>query len=127
MLPQWRGGRKGGAVQRLEPEWVYERMQRGEVYLIDVRGDRAYWMNTDHIPGDVHDSPLDVERQWHRIPRDRQIVAYSSWPGEATAAKVARFLERQGYKAGVLRGGLEAWKAAGYPTEPLAISEAHVS
>jgi rhodanese-related sulfurtransferase len=32
---------------------------------------------------------------------------------------VALFLKEQGYHASALTGGFDAWKAAGYPLEPL--------
>jgi len=31
---------------------------------------------------------------------------------------VARFLNEHGYTAKALKGGFDAWKEAGYPTEP---------
>jgi rhodanese-related sulfurtransferase len=32
---------------------------------------------------------------------------------------VAQFLNERGYRASALKGGLDAWKAAGYPLESL--------
>jgi rhodanese-related sulfurtransferase len=31
---------------------------------------------------------------------------------------VAQYLNENGYQAEALRGGFDAWKEAGYPTEP---------
>jgi rhodanese-related sulfurtransferase len=36
---------------------------------------------------------------------------------EATSVRVARILIQNGFNAAVLRGGLRAWRRAGYPVE----------
>jgi rhodanese-related sulfurtransferase len=38
-------------------------------------------------------------------------------PNAETSTSVAFFLRKQGYTANAIRGGLEAWKEAGYPLE----------
>lgn len=55
------------------------------------------------------------------VPPEREIVCYCSCPNEATSAKVTSTLTQLGYRhVRPLRGGLAAWKAAGYAVRPLA-------
>lgn len=102
-------------MRRIEPQELYQEMRRGNVYLMDVRGEGAYRRALDHIPGDVHHSPGYAHRWIHRLPRDARIVTYCTCPGELTSARVAAYLEKLGFHADTLRGGLDAWKEAGLP------------
>lgn len=106
-------------MRRIEPAELHEQMQRGEVQVLDVRGDGPFRRATAHIPGDVHQSPGYVEQWSAQIPEGAHLVLYCTCPGEATSARVAGFLESKGYCADTLAGGLEAWMAQGYPAEPL--------
>jgi rhodanese-related sulfurtransferase len=52
------------------------------------------------------------------FPKDREVVFYCACPNEATAAFAARKLMDRGYiSVRPLRGGLDAWAAAGYEIE----------
>jgi rhodanese-related sulfurtransferase len=53
-----------------------------------------------------------------KLPRDRDIILYCSCPSEASAAKAAKVLMTHGFaRVRPLKGGLEAWIAAGYAVE----------
>jgi rhodanese-related sulfurtransferase len=106
-------------MRQMEPQEVYEELPKGELYLVDARGDTSFLTNREHIPGDLHYSLLDLNTLYRRLPRDRHIVTYCSCPGDTLAKRVAKFLESKGFRADVLTGGLESWKRAGYPTERL--------
>jgi rhodanese-related sulfurtransferase len=51
------------------------------------------------------------------VPTDRELVLYCSCPNEASSARVACFLRRNGIEARPLLGGIDAWRQAQYPTE----------
>jgi len=60
----------------------------------------------------------EVERQVRSLPRDREIILYCNCPNEASAAQAAKVLLNQGFRqVRPLRGGLDAWIAAGYAVE----------
>ena len=63
-------------VQRLTPEEVYEKMERGEdVLLLDVR--RASWDESDaKAKGALRIHPDEIESHLNEIPRNKLIVAY---------------------------------------------------
>jgi rhodanese-related sulfurtransferase len=69
------------------------------------------------LPG-ARSIPLDeLERRWAEIPRDRMVVLYCACP-EQKVTPAYYFLLRQGYReVFVLRDGLGAWTAHGYPLE----------
>ncbi len=57
-----------------------------------------------------------VEALVARLPRDRTIVIYCACPNEVSAAVLAKRLRQHDFEDVLpLRGGLEAWRAAGHP------------
>ncbi|WP_035990522.1 rhodanese-like domain-containing protein [Leptolyngbya sp. KIOST-1] len=94
-----------------------ERLDWGEpaLTIIDVR-DRADF-NQSHITGAISmptDSLLAMAAQCFEVTRDLYI--YSNTDDEATA--VAEQLRQRGFsRVAIVRGGVAAWKAAGFPVE----------
>jgi rhodanese-related sulfurtransferase len=94
-----------------------ERLDWGEpaLTIIDVR-DRADF-NESHITGAISmpvDSLLATAAGCFEVSRDLYI--YSNTDDEATA--VAEQLREAGFsKVAIVRGGVAAWKAAGFPVE----------
>jgi rhodanese-related sulfurtransferase len=59
-----------------------------------------------------------VELQEREIPRDRDIILYSSCPNEVSSARLALQLRRKGItRVRPLLGGIDAWRERNYPTE----------
>jgi membrane protein DedA with SNARE-associated domain/rhodanese-related sulfurtransferase len=93
--------------------------------VVDVRSATAQSLEPRRIPGALHLPLAHIERELAHLPRDREIVFYCSCPNEASAAEAARLLQNRGFlRVWPLQGGLEAWLAAGYASEPLAVSGA---
>jgi membrane protein DedA with SNARE-associated domain/rhodanese-related sulfurtransferase len=92
--------------------------------VVDVRTNTAQSLDQRHIPGALHVPALEVEHHLASLPREREIVFYCSCPNEASAAQAARLLQRHGFqRVRPLRGGLDAWIAAGYPVAASAAVE----
>ncbi len=90
--------------------------------IVDVRSHTARHRDPRQILGAVHVIPGEMELHIARIPQDRDVILYCACPSEATAAQVAGLLIKRGLKrVRPLVGGLEAWVAAGHPTEPVPI------
>ena len=51
------------------------------------------------------------------LSQDRDIVVYDSDPGELASVQLAASLIRQGFRALVLKGGINDWIAAKLPTD----------
>ncbi len=94
--------------------------------MIDVRRRAAFEEQPEAIPGAL---PLALDHEPLEIPdvaRDRPVVAYCLCKGEASSARVAQWLAREGYrKVAVLIGGLDAWTEANLPTQKLEVERAH--
>lgn len=86
--------------------------------VVDVRSPTACTLQLQRIPGALHISVQEVTLHLGDLPRDREVILYCTCPNEASAAQAARALKARGFeRVWPLRGGLEAWIAAGYAVE----------
>lgn len=70
------------------------------------------------VAGAIEVSELDIEKWAAGIPKTTTIVTYCGCPMDAAAVRAALTLQKLGFAdVHVLHGGLEAWQAAGYPTQ----------
>jgi len=92
---------------------------QADVLLLDVRRPLDLLTDTEIIPGSTRISPQDVLRNPSLIPRDRDAVVYCTSPGEKTSRRiVSQALAMHFTRFKLLRGGLPAWKASGFPVVP---------
>jgi rhodanese-related sulfurtransferase len=90
-----------------------------EVLLFDVRQPLDLLADSEIIPGAKRISPREILQNPSLIPKEKESVAYCTCPGDKTSRAVThRALALQLNRVKFLRGGLEAWKAKGYPVEP---------
>lgn len=106
-------------VSRWQPVDLAAAFKMGDaVQPVDVR-DIAYRESDQQVRSAVRIDPMEFEREVPRLPDDRELIFYCDRPGEATSLKVAMWSFDHGRRrVGVLVGGWEAWRAAGYPVEP---------
>ncbi len=106
-------------MARIDVAELYEFLQRVPPPLVmDVRSSIAQGLERRRIPGALHVPVQEVGARLAQLPRDRDIVLYCTCPNEASAAKAAKLLIDHGFeRVRPLRGGLEAWIAAGYAVE----------
>jgi membrane protein DedA with SNARE-associated domain/rhodanese-related sulfurtransferase len=89
--------------------------------VVDVRSPTAQGVDRRRIPGALHVPIHEVEAHMGALPRDSEIILYCNCPNEASAAQAARVLLDHGFRrVRPLRGGLDAWIAAGYAVEDIA-------
>jgi membrane protein DedA with SNARE-associated domain len=80
-------------------------------------------INVDELNDRMQGATAPVVVDVRSLPRDREIILYCTCPNEASAAQAARLLFRQGFShVRPLRGGLDAWIAAGYAVEEVPVS-----
>jgi len=90
-----------------------------EVLLFDVRQPLDLLAYPEVIPGAQRIPPSDVLENPSLIPREKETVVYCTCPSDKTSRTVLRrALALQFFRVKFLKGGLEAWKAKGYPVEP---------
>ncbi|WP_341894024.1 rhodanese family protein [Ferrovibrio terrae] len=99
-------------LPKITPTDLQQRLQRGEIVLIDIREPSEY--AREHIHGarlvplaaiDSHD--FDTERN--------KVAVFTCRSGNRTAMNASRLLAKGFREAYVLDGGLDAWKSAGLP------------
>jgi membrane protein DedA with SNARE-associated domain/rhodanese-related sulfurtransferase len=102
---------------RLTPEELKTMLDAGErPYIVDLRHPLDYLPDPRVVPYAIRMLPDEVERRGEELPRDRDIILYCTCPSDASSAKTALLLRRQGIqRVRPLTGGFDAWKALGYP------------
>lgn len=102
----------------LEPVGLHElreRVQRGDVVLLDVRPPDEY--RTGHIPG-ARSVPLqELEARVDELPADADVVAYCRGPYCVMADEAVEHLRERGMNARRFELGFPDWKAADLPVE----------
>ncbi len=89
------------------------------VLLFDVRQPLDLLAHLEIIPGAKRITPNELLEKPVLIPRNEDVIVYCTCPGEKTSREVLRRALRMGLsRVKFLRGGLDAWKANGYPVEP---------
>jgi membrane protein DedA with SNARE-associated domain/rhodanese-related sulfurtransferase len=106
-------------MARISVDELYRYMKTGIApVVLDVRSATAQGLELRRIPGALHVPVAQVSAHIGKLPRDRDIILYCTCPNEASAAQAARLLMSHGFRrVRPLRGGLEAWIAAGYAVE----------
>jgi membrane protein DedA with SNARE-associated domain/rhodanese-related sulfurtransferase len=85
--------------------------------VIDVRSPLSQSI-TGRIPGAIAVDADNLQAALSAVAPEGEVVVYCARPNEATAAKVAKALVRRGFKrVRPLRGGIDAWIAAGLDVE----------
>jgi rhodanese-related sulfurtransferase len=117
----WERRRYNAALRlpRITVEELRELVAANEApVIVDVRSALGREQDRRCIPGALEMSLDEVSVRLAELPEDREIVFYCACPNEASAALAARRLMDRGYsKVRPLRGGLDAWAAAGYEVE----------
>jgi len=107
-------GRAYASTRTVTPEELAARRDRGEVAVLDVRG-QSEW-KAGHLPG-VHNIPLGyLLDQLDQVPNGRPVVLHCQ--GGTRSLIATSLLEARGIKEVVnLTGGFGSWERAGLPVE----------
>src|SRR5262245_55757101 len=110
------------AAARIAPLELKRRLDAGDpLVIVDLRTALDTAVAPYTIPGARLIDPQELQHPHHTIPRDSEVVFYCAEPREATSARVALRAAAIGFKiVRPLSGGLEGWREAGLPVEPLA-------
>ncbi len=98
------------APDELEPvalEELTRRLKQGDTVLIDVRPIEEY--RAGHIRGALGVPVAELEQRLHKLPSDREIVAYCRGPYCLFAAEAVALLRERGFSARRLDGGFPDW------------------
>ena len=106
------------ALERISPEELYRRLNAGDdILLLDLQGHRGTSGEAPAIPGAIRIDPRKLELYMDvEISPSRDVVLYCASPGEFTSARVALALRDRGItRVRPLAGGLQGWRARGFP------------
>jgi rhodanese-related sulfurtransferase len=98
----------------LDPKEVQEKLDAGEIQLIDVR--EPYEWEAGRIVGALHIELEHLARRSGEVERDKPVVFHCRL-GRRSAMATEAF-RASGYDAYNMAGGIEAWAEAGLPLEP---------
>jgi rhodanese-related sulfurtransferase len=90
-----------------------------EVLVFDVRLPLDLLADSDIIPGARRIAPKEIEANPSLIPKEKDTIVYCTCPSDKTSRTILRkALALEFSRIKFLKGGLDGWKARGYPVEP---------
>jgi rhodanese-related sulfurtransferase len=103
------------SVPEIEPRSAWDKAQRGEAIIVDVREDDE--VAEIAVPGATH-IPLGLLRdRVSELPRDGELLLICHSGQRSSMA--TRFLRDEGFAGATnITGGIVAWFHAGLPTHP---------
>ena len=113
-------------IARITADQLKQMMDNGhEMMIVDLRQPLDIQADPYTIPGALRMAMEELEQRHHEIPRDRDVILYCACPNEATAARMALLLKKNGItRVRPLAGGVEAWRQRNYPLEELGVGVA---
>ena len=103
----------------ITPEALHELLAKNkELNVYDVRQPLDILTSFEIIPGAKRIPPREVLENPLLIPKDKDAVVYCTCPSDKTSRRILnRALSLHFSRVKFLKGGLQAWKAKGYPVE----------
>ncbi|QNI33576.1 rhodanese-like domain-containing protein [Alloacidobacterium dinghuense] len=90
-----------------------------DLLLFDVRLPLDLLADSEIIPGAMRLSPKEILENPSLIPKDKDTVVYCTCPSDKTSRNILHRALAMGFlRVKFLKGGVEGWKAMGYPVEP---------
>jgi membrane protein DedA with SNARE-associated domain len=114
----WIKARRLSVVPLVIPAEAAREMAAG-AWIYDVRSYGYFDPKAMRIRGSRRIDPNALNQSRTEFPADRSIYMYCTCLREATSARVARELQKNGIRVAVIKGGLRAWRRAGLPVEPV--------
>lgn len=107
-------------LHSIEPEALHDLLAtENRVRIFDVRQPLDLLAYSELIPGATRVPPKEVIANPSLIPKEEDAVVYCTCPDDKTSREILqRALSLNFSRLKILRGGLGAWKAKGYPVEP---------
>lgn len=100
-------------VPEVSVEEAAGRIKEGAV-LLDVRNQDEF--DQERIAGSQFITLSELQQRSAELPKDREIVVQCKSGGRS--AQAAAWLNRNGFSAVNLKGGIDDWKLSGRPVEP---------
>lgn len=122
VLVLWRRSRARQEIEKysITPEGLHALFDSNQdVLLFDLRLPLDLLTSPEIIPGAKRLAPKEVLENPSLIPADKDSVIYCTCPSEETSRAILHRARAMGFlRIKFLKGGLQAWKASGFPVEP---------
>jgi rhodanese-related sulfurtransferase len=105
---------RGGLPAAVDVSRAYDMYKAGAL-MLDVRTPAEY--DQQHVPGSLLIPLDDLGARKNELPRDKDIVVVCR-SGNRSKEGTALLRDAGFARVTCMTGGLQAWAAAGYPTEP---------
>jgi rhodanese-related sulfurtransferase len=104
----------------ITPEALHDLLASNrEVLIFDVRLPLDLLVDSEIIPGAKRVAPKEVLENPRLIPQEKEAIVYCTCPSEKTSRAILhKALAMNFSRIKFLKGGLDGWKAKGYPVEP---------
>jgi rhodanese-related sulfurtransferase len=90
-----------------------------ETLVFDVRLPLDLLAASEVIPGAKRIAPKEVLENPSLIPQEKEVIVYCTCPSEKTSRAILhKALAMHFSRIKFLKGGLDGWKAKGFPVEP---------
>ena len=90
-----------------------------DVLLIDVRQPLDLLGDSVIIPGAQWLAPDEIRADPSMLPKERDLIVYCTCPSDKTSGVILRRALAKGFlRIKFLKGGLDGWRAKGFPVEP---------
>lgn len=99
-------------VEAVTAAELTERMERGDVVVLDVRPEEEY--RAGHIPGALSVPVARLEAVLYELPREREVIAYCRGPYCVYSDEAVALLRERGFRARRLEQGLPDWRRLGH-------------
>ena len=94
-------------------------LSQHDVLIYDVRLPLDVLTESEIIPGAQRFSPREITENPSLVSQNRDVIVYCTCPGEESSREVLHRALALGFnRVKLLKGGLNAWKAKGYPVQP---------
>ena len=110
-------------IARITAEELKQMMDNDhEVLVVDLRSALDHEADPYTIPGSLRMTTEELETRHQEISRHQDVILFCACPNEATAAKIALLLRKNGItRVRPLAGGIDAWREKDFPVEALTV------
>ena len=101
-------------IVRIQPEDARQKVLSGQALLVCAYPVYEKYLKY-HLEGAIPLSGLHAKES--KLSRDQEIIFYWNWTNENSSARLADEYKQKGFQnVKALKGGVEGWKKAGFPT-----------
>jgi membrane protein DedA with SNARE-associated domain/rhodanese-related sulfurtransferase len=122
VLMRWWLIRKSDALAITAREAAQKRAAHPELLIIDLRGPIDSAADPFVISGAKRWREKDLMDMIKDLPANTAMILFCACPNQASSTRLALALRRRGFRnVWPLRDGMEGWRAAGFPVQPMEV------